>query len=124
MILVDSSGWLEFFGAGPLADDYANYLSNPEQVVTPTVVLYEVYRWIKRQRTEEDALVATAQMQKTRIEPLTETVALTAADLGLEHGLAMADAIVYATALLRSTELVTSDRDFADLPGVTYIEKA
>lgn len=124
MTLVDSSGWLEFFGDGSLADKYAAYLSETDQVVTPTIVLYEVYRWIKRQRTEEDALVAAAQMQKTRIEPLTETVALTAADLGLEHGLAMADAIVYATALLRSTELVTSDRDFADLPGVTYIEKA
>jgi len=124
LTLVDSSGWLEFFGDGSLADKYAAYLSETDQVVTPTIVLYEVYRWIKRQRTEEDALVAAAQMQKTRIEPLTETVALTAADLGLEHGLAMADAIVYATALLRSTELVTSDRDFADLPGVTYIEKA
>lgn len=124
MTLVDSSGWLEFFGDGSLADKYAAYLLETDQVVTPTIVLYEVYRWIKRQRTEEDALVAAAQMQKTRIEPLTETVALTAADLGLEHGLAMADAIVYATALLRSTELVTSDRDFADLPGVTYIEKA
>jgi predicted nucleic acid-binding protein len=35
----------------------------------------------------------------------------------------MADAIVYATAWLRSAELVTSDKDFADLPDVTYIGK-
>lgn len=123
MILVDSSGWLEFFAGGSLADDYAAHLSNPDEVVTPTIVLYEVYRWIKRQRSEEDALVAAAQMQKTRVEALTETVAFTAADLGLEHGLAMADAIVYATAWLRSAELVTSDKDFADLPDVTYIGK-
>ena len=123
MILVDSSGWLEFFAAGPLADEFSAYLSDLEEVVTPTIVLYEVYRWIKRQRSEEDALIAAAQMQKTRVEPLTETVALTAADLGLEHGLAMADAIVYATAGLRSAKLVTSDQDFADLPGVIFLKK-
>lgn len=124
MNLVDSSGWLEFFAAGSLADDYSAYLSNPEDVVTPTIVLYEVYRWIKRQRSEKDALVAVAQMQKTRVEPLDATIAFTAADLGLEHGLAMAEAIVYATARLRSADLVTSDQHFADLPGVTYLAKS
>ena len=55
--------------------------------------------------------------------PLTEEIALTAADLSLELGLAMADAIVLATARLASAGLVTSDGDFASISGVTYLSK-
>ena len=63
-------------------------------MLTPTVALYEVYKWIKRERTEEEALAAVATMQKTRIVPLTDEVALAAADLSLANRLAMADAIM------------------------------
>jgi hypothetical protein len=44
MRLVDSSGWLEFFTGGPLAGAYAEHLADLSHVITPTVVLYEVYR--------------------------------------------------------------------------------
>lgn len=123
MKLVDSSGWLEYFTDGPLADDYAAHLEDLSEVLTSVVVLYEVYRWIKRERSEEEALLAVAQIEKTEVVPVTPTLALTAADLGLEHGLAMADAMVYATALLNQANLVTSDADFAHLQGVVYLEK-
>lgn len=120
MKVVDSSGWIEFFVDGPLADKYEECLSDPGKVITPTVVLYEVYKKIRSERTEEDALLAAAQMQKTQIIPLTESIALAAADISLEHRLAMADAMVYATALSHHAMLITSDADFARLPGVTF----
>ena len=123
MRVVDSSGWLEFFVDGPLARKYENYLSNPSEVVTPTIVLYEVYKKIRRERSEEEALVAAAQIQKTRLAPLTETIALAAADISLEHRLAMADSIVYATALSHRAQLISSDADFAQLPNVTYLSR-
>jgi toxin FitB len=127
LTLIDSSGWLEFFTDGPLAEKYASYLSDLAQILTPAVVLYEVYKRIRRERGEEDALVVAAQLQKTQIIPLTDTIAMRAAELSLEHHLAMADAMVYATAMLRGVLLVTSDSDFAPdsvpLPGVVYYEK-
>ncbi|MDH3404789.1 MAG: type II toxin-antitoxin system VapC family toxin [Acidobacteriota bacterium] len=123
MKLVDSSGWVELLTDGPLADEYAVHLEDPEQVLTPSIVLFEVYKWVKRERGEEEALQVAAQLEKTEVAPLTSTIALTAADASLEHGLAMADAIVYATAAVHEAELVTSDRDFASLSGVTYLEK-
>ena len=67
--------------------------------------------------------MAVAQLDKSVVVPLTSTIALTAADLGLEHGLAMADAVVYATGLLNEAPVVTSDRDFEGLPGVVYIAR-
>lgn len=123
MTLVDSSGWLEFFTEGPLAATYAAYLKHPAGLITPTVVLYEVYKVIKRQRSEEEALAAAAQMGKTRLVPLSDTIALTAADVSVAHRVAMADAIIYATALAEGAKLVTSDADLAALPGVTYLKK-
>ena len=123
MTVIDSSGWVEFFTDGPLADEYAKRLRNLPTIVMPVVVLYEVYKRLKRDLSEDDALVAVSAMQRTRVVPVSGEVALTAADLSLEHGLAMADAIILATATLLRAELVTSDRDFARVPGVTYLPK-
>lgn len=117
MTLVDSSGWIEYFTDGPLADEIAPYLADLEDVVTPTIVIFEVYRVIRRQRAEEEALAAVAQMQKTKVVELDQLLAVTAADISVKHGLAMADAIVYATAVAEATELVTADSDFDGLPG-------
>ena len=122
-MLVDSSGWLEFFTNGPLASVYARYLDDLRNIITPTVVLYEAYKIIKRQRSEEAALVAVAQMGKSRVIPLNDTIALTAADVSLTYQLAMADAIVYATALTEGVKLITSDADLAPLPNVLYLKK-
>ena len=123
MIVVDSSGWLEFLTDGVLAEEYASRLRQPAAVITPTIVLYEVYKHAKRLGSEEDAIDAVAAIQKTRVVPLTDGIALVAADLSLEYKLPMADAIVLATALAHEAEVVTSDADFAGIPGVVYIPK-
>ena len=87
-------------------------------------MLYEVYKRLKRDLTEDDALVAiSAMQQRGRVVPVTGEIALTAADLSLEHGLAMADAIILATARLFRAELMTSDSDFEHVPGVRYFPK-
>lgn len=121
MILVDSFGWIEFFTDGPLADKYYKYLKDESKVITPTIVLYEVYKKIKRERSEEEALVAVAQLNKTRVLPLNEFIALSAADLSLKYALPMADAVVYATACSENAEVVTGDPHFEDLPGVVFL---
>jgi predicted nucleic acid-binding protein len=121
-ILLDSSGWIEFFTGGSRAERYAAYLTSRYQLITPTVVLYEVYRKIKRERGEETALLFAGRLSATRVIHLTEAIAYLAADVSLRHGLAMADAIVYATAKDQEAELVTGDADLKDLPGVVYVK--
>jgi predicted nucleic acid-binding protein len=123
VILVDSSGWVEYFTDGALADEFAPYLENLAEVVTPTIVIFEVYRVIRRQRSQEIATAAVAQMQKTLVVDLDQFLALTAADVSIEHGLAMADAIVYATARIENIDLVTIDSDFEGLPGATVYSR-
>jgi len=115
--LVDSSGWIEYFTNGPLADEFAPYLENLPEVVTPAIVIFEVFRVIRRQRSEEEAIGAVAQMQKTSVVDLDQFIALAAADVSIDHGLAMADAIVFATAQVQDIQLVTADSDFEGLSG-------
>lgn len=123
MIVIDSSGWIEFFADGPHATQFATRLRQPGEVITPTVALYEVYKWIKRERSEDDALDAVATMKKTIIVDLTEEVALTAADLSLEHGLAMADSMMLAFARENDATLVTTDSGFEGIDGVIVFSK-
>ena len=61
-------------------------------------------------------------LEYTRIVPADTTVAIVAVDMSIDHGLAAADAFIYATARLQGCELVTADTDFRGLPGVTLIE--
>jgi predicted nucleic acid-binding protein len=121
--VVDSSGWIEFFTDGPLANEYASRLRNLATVITPVIVIYEVYKRLKRELSEDDAVLAVSAMQRSQVVPIDQELALTAADLSLEYGLAMADAIVLATARRFQAELVTSDRDFEAIAGVTYLPK-
>lgn len=123
MIVIDSSGWIEFFTDGPLADEYASRLRTITAVLTPVIVIYEVYKRLRRELSEDDAVIAVSAMQRSRVVAIDQEIALTAADLSLEHHLAMADALVLATARKFQAELVTSDRDFERLDGVTYLPK-
>ena len=122
-ILMDSSGWIEYFTEGPLAELYAPYFEPRHDRIIPTIVLYEVYKIIKRERGEETALLFSGQLSICPVVQLTESIAYLAADLSLLHGLAMADAIVYATAKDQDAQVVTGDTDLKDLPGVIYIKK-
>ena len=110
MVVVDSSGWIEFFTDGPKADAYARYLKDLQSVATPAVVVYEVYKKIRRERGEEMAKLCVAQMQKTSGIAIDQDLALRAADLSLKFSLAMADSLVLATARALGAELITGGR--------------
>jgi predicted nucleic acid-binding protein len=121
VVVVDSSGWIEFFTDGPNAEAYGRHLKNPENLLTPSVVVYEVYKKIKRERGEETAKLCLAQIEKTHVAPLDQALALRAADLSLEFSLPMADAFVLATARTIAAELITSDSAFRGIPGATLL---
>ncbi len=85
------------------------------------IEVYEVYKVIRRDLSEERAIEAISALRCATIAPVDETLALEAADLSLRHGLAMADSIVYATARRHDARIVTGDTDFEGLPGAIVI---
>ena len=121
MIVADSSAWISILADVPNRGAFETRLAEAEVIIVPTVVLYEVYKITKREHSEAMADSAAARLRAHRLASLTSQIALAAADASLEHGLAMADAIVYATAVTHRATLVTGDVDFRELPGVEFI---
>ncbi len=99
----------------------APYLEGREPIVVSVIEVYEVYKVIRRDVSEERALEAVAALRRATIVPVDETLALEAADLALSAGLAMADALIYATARRHRAKLVTMDTDFEGLPDSVVI---
>ena len=83
--------------------------------------MYEVYKVIRRDLSEERAIEAISALRRATIVPVDESLALEAADFSLELGLAMADSIVYATARRNRATLVTGDSNFDGLEGALVI---
>ena len=123
MVIVDSCGWLEWFTDGRLADNYQEYLADQDNLLVPAIILYEVYKILKREVGEEKALLAVGYMKNSPILPLDETLALAAADIALQESLAMADAIIVATSLCHNCTVISSDSDLKDRSNVKFIPK-
>ena len=121
MFIVDSSGWIEYFTNGPHAASYHKHLKDSLKIITPTIILYEVYKKLKREVSEEAALEAVSAMKQTKIIPVTESISLLAADLSLKHALPMAHAIVYASAVELDCMVVTSDTHFKGLDKAVLV---
>jgi len=120
MMLFDSSAWIEMLARRPGAQALRDRMEE-DQIVVPTIVLYEVYKWMQREVSVAAARETAMELKQHVVVDLDADTALSAATTSLEHGLAMADAVVYVTALLHDATLVTGDADFADLPGVECI---
>ena len=123
MNLVDSSGWLEFFADGPNAKFFATPLKNVDELVVPTISIYEVFKSVLRQRDESAGLQAVALMKQGQVVELTTNIAMMAAKLSLEHNIPMVDSIILFTGRLYQATVWTQDADFKGLDGVEYIKK-
>jgi predicted nucleic acid-binding protein len=119
--LVDSSAWLEYFGAGPQAGKFAQVIEAVDAVLVPTIVLLEVCRRVMQQRGEDEALQAAALLHQGQVVDLDSGLALSAAQLGIAHKLPLADSIILATAKQFDATIWTMDADFKGIPNVRYI---
>ncbi len=121
--VVDSSAWLEYFAGGPNAACFREPLKQTDNLIVPTITLFEVFRVIHRQRGENAAIQAVALMKQGQEVPLDSSLAIQAAQLSLELKLPMADSIILTTTRTHQAELWTQDNDFADIEGVHYFPK-
>ena len=59
--------------------------------------------------------------RRSLIIDLTQEIAEMAAEIAIKHRLPAADAIIYTSAMINKSELITADNDFRGLPGVKVI---
>jgi len=120
-VLLDSSAWLEYLTEDTKADAVEPYLRGARPLLVPAIVIYEVYKKLSQLRGKSGAERFLSHALRHTVVVFDEHLALAAADASLTHRLAMADAIIFATALFHGAELVTSDQAFQGLPGVTLL---
>ena len=123
MNIVDSSGWLAYFADEPNAQHFLIPLNDTAALVVPTVTIYEVFKVVLRESSENEALHAVVAMQKGTVVDLTPPLAIAASKLSLEHNLPMADSIILATAKEFEATLWTQDSDLKNINGVNYFPK-
>jgi predicted nucleic acid-binding protein len=123
MRLVDTSAWIEWFIDSPLAGELAGKIPAQAKCLVPTIVQHELRKWFLRELGEEVADEVIAFTELCIVVPLDTRLALAAADIARDNGLATADAIIYASARAAGAELVTCDAHFTGLPGVILLPK-
>lgn len=124
MNVIDSSAWLEYFAAGPNAEFFAAAIEATDELVVPSVTLYEVFKRVALQRGESEALAAVAQMQQGNVVELSGSLALGSARTSLNLKLTMADSVILTTARAVDATLWTQDADFEGVSGVMYASRA
>jgi len=123
MNVIDSSAWLSYFSGDANAKMFSPPIEDVEKLIVPSITITEVFKCIIRQRGENMALEAIAHMEQGRVTALDSTLAIDAAQYGIEYKLPLADSIIYATARKFDAILWTQDVDFKSLEGVKYYSK-
>jgi toxin FitB len=123
MNIVDSSLWLEYFADTEAGNVISEIIENTDELIIPTITIYEVFKKLLFERNEDDALFAIAHMRQGKIIELTDELSLFAAKLGKDHKLPLADSIIYATNVNFNCILWTQDKHFMGLESVNYFEK-
>ena len=122
-VVVDTSAWVEFLVDSDTGRALAERWPPRDRTIVPTIVQLELAKWGLRELDESRTDQIVAYTQKCVVASLDTRLALLAADLHRDHGLATADAIVYATARREGATLLTCDAHFDGLPSVLFETK-
>jgi len=68
------AGWLEFFADGPNAKFFTTPLENIDELVVPTISIYEVFKSILRQCDESAGLQPVALIKQGQVIDLTTKI--------------------------------------------------
>ena len=124
MNVVDSSGWIEFFKAGPNGPIFKPVIEDRARLLVPTISLFEVHRVLSRALPVELVETCLDVMRRGLVLDLTDRRAIAASEAATRHGLVLADAAIYSMALEHGATLWTQDVDYEGLAGVNYSAKA
>ena len=122
-VVIDTCGWIEWLIDGLLTDRYEPYLKNLAEVIVPTSVQFELYKWVCREASESKALEAISLTEQGRVTPLTTSIALAAADWALAHKLSVAMPSSMPRRVITGHGSSLPTTIFSDLPMSSFFAK-
>jgi predicted nucleic acid-binding protein len=123
MNVVDSSGWVEYFQDSPRADLFAMAIEQRDQLLVPTIALFEVHKVLSRSLAGDLVDRCLDVMRLGRVLDFTDRRAIAASQVSRQHRLALADAAMYSMALEHGATFWTQDIDYDGLSSVRYFAK-
>jgi len=123
MNIIDSSCWIEYFHNTSIGGAVLPVVERPHELLVPSIVLYEVCKYLLSKTSEENVMAFIRMMHKGQVIVLDSGLSISAANVSRRHKLAMADSIIYATAERHNAVLWTTDKHFDGLPNVRYFDK-
>ncbi len=120
---LDSSAWIEIAHNGPNASTFLRAAGDLTQVIVSTITIYEVWKYTVINADEVRARQLVDLLQQGSVIPPDPKICITAAGLSIRHKTAMADSLIYATALTHKANLWTQDSDLKGLPSVKFYPK-
>lgn len=123
MNILDTSAWIECFLGSRHEPVFRPVAEDHESLLIPSIVLYEIFKRFYQLRGKATALDVIALMRQRKVIPLDLELAVNAASISFETGLAMADSIILATARRYDATLWTLDKDFEGMGKVKYFKK-
>ena len=123
MNIVDSSCWIEYFHNTSIGDAVLPVVERPQELLVPSIVLYEVCKYLLSKTSEKNVITFIRIMHRGRVVTLDSGLSISAANISRKYQLAMADSIIYATAERYNAVLWTADGHFCNLSNVRYFDK-
>jgi len=117
---LDSSAWLAYyFGDSLFVKELVE--KGEYTIVTSSLTLFEIKKRLLKLKKDAHPFLSLVKQRGSIIVPAT-AIAERAAQLAVEKKLGAMDALIYASALATSSELITQDSDFCGLEGVQVID--
>jgi predicted nucleic acid-binding protein len=119
--MFDSSAWIEYFSGSELGQIVKSYIDSSDTIYTPVIGLLEIKNKFQRENKKWKSRIEFI-CERSLIVDLDSQIALLGADIRHEQGLHTIDALIYASARIIKSELLTKDRHFKKLDGVIILE--
>lgn len=117
--LIDSSLWLAYL----FNSSYSDLIDSDEILLLSVLSLFEIKRKLAKSKVDSSKIARSMEFIKKRslIIPVSEEIAEKAVDFSLENNLSIVDSLIYATAMLNDSVLLTLDNDFRNLKNVVLM---
>ncbi|MCX6664950.1 MAG: type II toxin-antitoxin system VapC family toxin [Euryarchaeota archaeon] len=119
-VTFDSSAWIEYFAGTKKGKTVKEILEGNDQILTSSICLLEIKnKYIQEEQEFHDRIEFICN--NSSIIEITKELALLGADMKQKHKLYTVDALIYATAQIHRSTLLTGDAHFKNLKNVILL---
>ena len=117
--LIDSSVWLAYLFNG----SYKDMIESNEVLLLSALSLFEIKKKLAKSKIDNNKIARSMDFIKKRslVVPVNEEIAEIAVDIALDNDLPLVDSMIYATAMLNNSTLITLDNDFRGLKNTVVL---